>query len=356
MSIKIGILLLIVITILSAVIIYIWITRSIEERLHREPASAINLKVEAFKVTSSGGVLVYVRNIASTSAKIDAIYLIQGSNVALVKRSSEIIKAGEVKLIIIDSLSLRRVTISGVGKCYIKLASVEGPESNIVIPSHIIASALERKPALIGLQAIVSSSHWIALDYSSGHYKLYGDYGPGISQRTFITEGNAPIITNTNEYTISTSWVSWDQKPVNSPVLIVVNPTKASQDWIFTWKDPHGIHKFYLENLRGDIEIDFLIFWEDIYYPPTTPSLDDWKDHVIRITVFTNGTYRIAVYMAKGGYSHKFYLGIQKPYENIPDQVDKLVYTKPFGAYWRNKVGNYYREMSDKVYRVTIGS
>ena len=258
-------------------------------------------------------------------------------------------------MIIIDSFSLRRVVLNSAGKCYVKLACIEGSEAIISIPQHIVSSALKKTPSLIGLQAIVSSSHWIVLDYSSGHYKLYGDYGPEISGRTFITEGYAPILTNIDEYTITNSWVSWDNRPVDSPIIVVMNPTKASQDWVFTWHDPHGTHRFYLEKIEGPVELDFLIFWEDLYYPPTKPSLDDWKDHVIRVTIFLNGTYRVAVYLAKGGYSHKFYLEVEEPYEDMPDQIDKVVYTKPHGAYWCNIVGGYYREMPDKIFIVSIG-
>jgi len=311
------------------------------------------LKPEAFKITPSGGIIVYVRNVDSTPAKVDTVYLIQGTTVVLVKKSVEIIKPGEVKTFIVDSFSLRRVTIGG-RRCYVKLSCVEGSEAIIVIPSHIISSALKRRPPLIGLQAVITSSHWLALDYSSAHYKLYGDYGPGISGRTFIAEGYAPVLTSVDEYTITNSWVSWDDRPIDSPILVVINPTKATQDWIFTWNDPWGSHKFYLERIEGQVESDFLIFWEDIYYPPTKPNLDDWKDHVVRITVFLNGTYRIAVYLAKGAYSHKFYLGVEEPYENIPDQSDKLIYTKPHGRRWSNVEGEYYKEMKRKVFLVTL--
>ena len=351
----VSLLLLIVLVTVGALIIYLWISPLIGQTTSSTAHLPPNLKAEAFKVTPSGGVIVYVRNIGETTAKIDAIYFIRSNTGVLVKRADEVIKPGEAKAIVVDSFSLRRVASENGGKCYVKLSCVGGSEVIITIPSHIISSALKREPQLIGLRAITWSSHWIILDYSKGYYKLYGDYGPGISGRTFITEDYAPILNNVDEYTIAKNWVSWNDRPVNSPVIVVINPTKASQDWIFTWHDPHGTYKFYLEKLQGQVELDFLIFWEDLYYPPTKPNLDDWKDHVIRVTVFSNGTYRIAVYLAKGGYSHEFYLGVEEPYENLPDQFDKLIYTKPHGEPWSSIEGGYYREMSDKIFIVTIG-
>ena len=92
--------------------------------------------------------------------------------------------------------------------------------------------------------------------------------------------------------------------------------------------------------------MDFLVFWEDIFNPYHPHSLDDWKDHVVRVTVFTNGTYRIAVYMAKGGYSHEFYLNVTS---EVP-LTGNLVYRKPFSRYWTYYSSGYYREIPDKIY------
>ncbi len=354
MSKLVSALLLILIAMAAATAVYVWVVSSVGESLPGSPSPG-SLKVEAFKVTPEGAIVAYVRNVGASAVKVDAIFLVQGSRATLVKKGNETIKPGEVKMVVIDSLSLRRVAVSRGGRCYIKLSSVSGAETTITIPSHVLAGALSAKVPLIGLQAIVSSSHWIVLDYSSGHYRLYGDYGPGVSGRALVAEGYAPILAGVDEYTITSTPASWGQRPVDSPVLIVVNPTKAGQDWVFTWHDPHGTFRFYLEAVPGEVELDFLIFWEDLYYPPTKRTLDDWKDHVIRVTVFLNGTYRIAVYLAKGGYSHKFYLGVEEPFESVPDQASKVVYTKPHGATWRNVVGGYYRAMPDKIFITRAG-
>lgn len=344
-------LMLVVLAVGSSLILYAWVSSSVP-KAKREEALEAKVKLEAYSITPNGGLILYVRNIGSTRLVVDAIYLEIDGSATLVRRGDVVLEPGEVERIVVDSFTVRRAAGGMSSQVSLKLASEVGVEASVLLPTSAFKEAVKRKPPLIGLVAYPSSSraHWVILDYSQGSYILYGDYGPGISEATRVAEGTAPVLTNVDEYTISETWVPWDQRPVDSPVLIVVNPTKAHQDWVFTWHDPHGTFRFYLEALEGDVETDFLIFWEDIYYPPTHPRVDDWKDHVVRITVFTNGTYRIAVYLAKGGYMHKFMLGVTEPYETAPQQSER--YTKPFGAYWSNVEGGYYRAMEDKIFLV----
>ena len=42
--------------------------------------------------------------------------------------------------------------------------------------------------------------------------------------------GVAPVLRGVSEYIITTSWVGWGSRPVDSPILIVVNPTNADRD------------------------------------------------------------------------------------------------------------------------------
>jgi len=148
--------------------------------------------------------------------------------------------------------------------------------------------------------------------------------------------------------------VSFANRPVDSPIIIVVNPTYAARDWDFNWTDPHGTFTFHLKKLKGDVVVDFLVFWEDLYNPAYPRSLDDWKDHVVRVTQFANGTFRIAVYLAKGGYSHKFYIGVKEPYSDIT--ANTPLYTKPFGAWWsRTDALGRYIAYDSKVWLVHVG-
>ena len=72
----------------------------------------------------------------------------------------------------------------------------------------------------------------------------------------------------------------------------------------------------------------------------------------LKVTIFTDGTFRIAVFMAKGGYSHRFYVNVDEPWTSLPSQTP--VYQKPFGAYWFKASDGYYVEMTDKIWYVKL--
>jgi hypothetical protein len=78
---------------------------------------------------------------------------------------------------------------------------------------------------------------------------------------------------NINNYAIQTSLSSWNNRPVNSPIIIVKIPSRNSI-WIFNWTDPHGSFLFRLYHVENAID-DFLVFWEDLYNPFSPSSLDD---------------------------------------------------------------------------------
>jgi len=69
---------------------------------------------------------------------------------------------------------------------------------------------------------------------------------------------------------------------------------------------------------------------------------------VVRITIFVNGTYRLAIYMAKGGYLHMFYVGVDEPYEDVLSQTPTYV-RSPEDSYI-NKVGEYIVEYPEVHY------
>jgi len=88
---------------------------------------------------------------------------------------------------------------------------------------------------------------------------------------------------------------------------------------------PYRLHRFYAPALPGAL-LDLIIAWEDLVgpYPPGSPSVNANGDEWLRVTYFPNGTWRIGIYVASGGYKHAFYIG------------DKLVYEKPYSTGWMN--------------------
>jgi len=88
---------------------------------------------------------------------------------------------------------------------------------------------------------------------------------------------------------------------------------------------PYRLHRFYAPALPGAL-LDLIVAWEDLVgpYPPGSPSVNANGDEWLRVTYFPNGTWRIGIYVASGGYKHAFYIG------------DKLVYEKPYNTGWMN--------------------
>ena len=192
-----------------------------------------------------------------------------------------------------------------------------------------------------------STPHWVVFNYITGNYLIYQSTDGDLNAELGPSEGVAPILQNINNYTIQTSWSSWNNRPVDSPIIIVKNPSKNSI-WIFNWTDPHGSFLFRLYPVENAID-DFLVFWEDLYNPFNPSSrLDDWKDHVVRVTLLPGNVYRIAVYLAKGGYKHQFYVATISP----NPLSGTLAYEKPYSAYWSNYNNGYYDEY--RVYTVKI--
>lgn len=350
----IALLLLIIITVGVSVIFYMWVTGASTSLTKQEADSNVRslLKSEGVEKLPSGGLKIYVRNIGEAAIVIDKIYVYDSTGSKLLFTENCYLKLSPKDLgyVIIPAIKVAQISAEGVKKIRIKFSSKTGVSTSYYTLSEIVK--IPYKPTLMALRAYRSSgdpsqNHWIVFDYNTGKYRLYEGSRDDPNEPY---EGTAPILENTEEYTISNTWVPWSQRPVDSPIIIVINPKYGQEDWIFTWHDPHGTFRFYLQKLSGNIEIDFLVFWEDLFNPFKHPSkVDDWKDHVVRVTVFTNGTYRIAVFMAKGGYSHEFYLNVTKedPLEDEP------VYTKPFSTRWSNVTGGYYYEIPDKIYYVT---
>lgn len=185
-----------------------------------------------------------------------------------------------------------------------------------------------------------SSPHWVVIDYVNGKYLIYRSTNGDLTAEEGPIEGNIPIYSNLYNFTIQTSWSSWDSRPVDSPVLIFKNPD-LTNTWIFNWTDPHGTFRFRIYPVQNAID-DMLIFWEDLFNPFSPPSsLDDWKDHVVRVTILPNNTYRIAVHLAKGGYKHQFYV-----FTSSPNPLEgRLVYEKPYNQAFSNVNNGFYDEV-----------
>ncbi len=163
------------------------------------------------------------------------------------------------------------------------------------------------------------ASHWVAFNFVTGEYFFYTYTGSTSTTRPLGPyQGVAPVLRDTDRFVVQCTRHRVSNAPVKSPVVIVFNPTNGLEDWTFTWIDASfdgecgGVgcaEVFHVPRLAakpGEVVYDFLVFWEDLWNPVYNPRLDDWIDHVVRVTLFINGTIRLQVFIAKGGYLHVF--------------------------------------------------
>ncbi len=360
----IAVLLLIVIVTVGAILVYLWVGGFLAPKETHEETFAQRLKVEGIKLVPEGSLIVYVRNIGDTKVHVDHIFITTTSGVIVADfPASAEIDPGEVEMLVFPSMSIRR-DAPQEENYILQVTAKSGIVGYSSIDGKFVREALSRQTRPLCMVANPWGSdryHWAVFRYTDGYFKMYGNYFPsgtvlpdtGVPVEEEGGEGYAPILIGVDEYTISTSWVSWSNRPVDSPLIIVYNPTGGREDWVFTWHDPHGTYRFLFQSLGENAAVDFIVFWEDLYYPTTPPgSIDDWKDHVVRVTIFVNGTYRLAVYMAKGGYRQMFYVGVSEPYETIP-WTQTPAYVKPTGAYWWTTSGGYIVEDPGKIWYVT---
>ncbi len=187
-----------------------------------------------------------------------------------------------------------------------------------------------------------SQVHWIYLNLVTGRYRF--EYVSGTDVR--YLEGRATFIFENS--TLDLSRMSWDQRYGLGPVVIFVNPYFATQNYSIHVIDIHGNdHSFTLEKLVDSVEqvsMDIVALWEDLWWPNTSSDLDNYVDHVVRLTVFVNNTARIEVISASGCYLHMFMLSppsfeeVEKIVEEYQENGHRLdaesgvVYVKSHGA------------------------
>ncbi len=148
--------------------------------------------------------------------------------------------------------------------------------------------------------------HWVEVNLVTGVYRF--TYISGSDVRT--TSGRATILRGTS--TLDLSSMSWDERYQLGPIVIFVNPYYATRDYTVSITDIYSHTRTYtlrkLADRVEDVSMDILVAWEDLWWPGTGASLDNYVDHVLRLTVFSNNTARIEVLHASGCYLHMFAL------------------------------------------------
>jgi len=144
--------------------------------------------------------------------------------------------------------------------------------------------------------------HWVYVNLVTGEYRMR--YLDGSTSRD--ASGRARLLYDTNVLNLSA--MSWDERYSLGPVVAFINPTRASQAYTVTVITIQGYRiVFYLTPLPGapeGVAVDMVLLWEDLWWPGTPASLDNYVDHAVRVTVFTNDTLRVEILRASGCYLH----------------------------------------------------
>ena len=148
--------------------------------------------------------------------------------------------------------------------------------------------------------------HYVRINLVTGEYELI--YIDGDDVKT--ASGRAKVLKDTN--VIDLSKLSWEERYKLGPVIVFVNPYFAAKDYEVEIIDIRGTHlKIPMEKLVDDkslVGLDALVCWEDLWWPGTSASLDDYQDHIVRVTVFTNNVVRIEIVYTEAGYIHVFFI------------------------------------------------
>ncbi len=176
-----------------------------------------------------------------------------------------------------------------------------------------------------------SDAHWVSYNYVDRNYSFYSSDEEDLNAEEGPASGDIVVVEDQDNYTIQTGISTWADRPVDTPVVLVQNPD-PSEEWTFTWRDPRGNWTFHVPPVP-DATVDYLMYWEDLYNPYDPPgSVDDWKDHVVRVSYIPPQIYRVAPYLGKGGYKHSFYLSVE---QNNPLNGTN-VYNKSHGEWLAN--------------------
>ncbi|WP_167827821.1 hypothetical protein [Pyrolobus fumarii] len=338
-SLTLAVIVLVLIAVVTGVFVYIYTTGASSETGASAGKAVVVMRsaatVEAVKV-GAGYLELYVRGLQGEH-KIDVIYVYNehGDLLAAIGVNPPIkLEPGEVKRIVIPLVMLHGELFQ-TSKIRIVLATSSG----VGIATGVVDAVTLRKvkPIVIGLVAGRAGEctignlwtdsnyiHWVYVDLIKGEYKLRyidGSY-------TVDAQGRATILVNVS--VLDLSRLFWTERYNLGPVVVFINPYSASKDYTVRVIDIYGNeYVFDMKALVQDsqeVVIDALILWEDLWWPGTGESLDNYVDHVVRFTVFTNGTARIEVVRASGCYLHMFMFSSSLPdFNSVPRIVDEYV-------------------------------
>lgn len=142
-----------------------------------------------------------------------------------------------------------------------------------------------------------SVASYTEIDFENMNFKYYNGQGK------LLVSGNIPVFQpNTNNYINSILR--------NYGVAFIPNPTPTRDTTLVVKEQTRGQVTLILPAVQGAV-FDGVLVWEDLvgYYGPGSSYIDGNGDEWIRITQLADGSWRVAVLYAAGGFRHEMYLG-----------------------------------------------
>lgn len=193
--------------------------------------------------------------------------------------------------------------------------------------------------------ARVSSSNPVLklLAYSGG--VLVGATYVYLNSMTFVYYNGQGQVVVSGSVPIYQSGINDYINPIlrNYGVLFVPNPTPNQLTTLAVREYSAGIIYIQLYPIYGATR-DGVIIWEDLVGPLGTgsPYVDGNGDEWVRITQLADGSWRVAIIKASGGFKHEVYI------EN------NQMYVKNYGFFQAGGYGNTWREIVSPAGRINI--
>ena len=323
----VAILLLILISTISSLIIYFTYQGSLGEMQENVQVIRGFIKVEAVG-PGIGYVKLYIRSV-DFEGKIDVVYFLDPGDYTVLAFTRLIqpveLSAGELVEVTIPLIlaeyfqplkdALSRPVLVGVGVYSSSGIAILAVSRETVNLAPYLREAIR---ALIGfiaerdygggrLDINPEKIHYVKINLITGEYEFIYIDGPNDVRRA---TGYAKVFKDIN--VLDLRKLSWEERYALGPVVVFINPHFAVKDYEVTIINTGGgVIRIPVKKLVDDkrlVGLDAIACWEDLWWPNTGASLDDYRDHVVRITVFTNNTIRIEVIHTAAGYIHVFFI------------------------------------------------
>jgi len=272
------------------------------------------LRASAERITGGVVVTVYVRNVGNQPVDISMIGLTDGYFDCPMSITPTTVNPGEIKV------------LTGVSPCGVPTLIGTFAYVDLGGGYRVGNVVFTTSPGGGGAPPIVLYNYGssqdpqfiIYIDYSSRAFTMYTASGSVIVSGPFLVFPEGSDITD----------------PLRNYAVVAVQVSPSNANHIATVY-ANGRRDLYLPAMPGAV-FDWIIVWEDLVgsNPPGSPNIDGNGDEWFRVTYFPNGTWRIAGYIASGGYRHAVYIG------------NTLIYDKPYNTAWTNVQNGVYYEFT----------